>query len=205
MLKAVLHAAQAVGDAGKTATVADGLLHAGPRRFPGGNQGRESTGNHSCAIAWVKCNTFPRQAQGSLGAIAHAVTILPHFAAPALLSRLRLVLPDHARSQAPPGAHQHASPGRETRKGTASRSGNCPKPTRLFPVPMLEAGWLRQALLADLLPEPLSSGRWQTVRRRRRILDLLSHGPKRRSRILEQLKESWCLISSRLFPTTEGS
>jgi hypothetical protein len=53
---------------------------------------------------------------------------------------------------------------------------------------MLEAGWLRQASLADLLPEPWSSGRWQTVRRRRRILDLLSHGPKRRSRILEQLK-----------------
>ena len=132
------------------------------------------------------------------------MTILPRFAAPARLSRLRLGLPDRARSQAPPGAHQHASPGRETRKGTASRSGNCPKPTRLFPVPMLEAGWLRQASLADLLPEPLSSGRWQTVRRRRRILDLLSHGPKRRSRILEQLKKSLYLIPARFFSNNRG-
>ena len=70
---------------------------------------------------------------------------------------------------------------------------------------MLEAGWLRQASLADLLPEPLPSGRWQTVGRQRRILDLLSHGPKRRSRILEQLKKSLWLIPARFFSTTEGS
>ncbi len=101
--------------------------------------------------------------------------------------------------------HRHALPSRGTRKGTASRSGNCPKPTRLFPVPMLEAGWLRQASLADLLPEPLSSGRWQTVLRRRlRILDLLSHGPKRRSRILEQLKKSLYLIPARFFSHNRG-
>jgi hypothetical protein len=64
---------------------------------------------------------------------------------------------------------------------------------------MLEAGWLRQASLADLLAEPLPPGRRQTVGRRRRILDLLSHGPKHRSRILEQFKKSLWLIPARLF------
>lgn len=45
------------------------------RRLHSHSEGRRSnqrprrpTGTHSCAIAWVKSNTFPRQAQGSRGA-----------------------------------------------------------------------------------------------------------------------------------------